>query len=126
MFKTPIAAAVAVSLTALAFAGTAQADRRHYSGGNVAAGAAVGFAAGAVVGSTLAQPRPVYVAPRPVYVAPRPVYVAPRPVYVAPQKAYYRPAPWSKAWYQYCASRYPSFNPRTGTVWSHGVQKFCK
>ena len=116
-YKKPIAAAVAVSLAALAFAGNAEADRRHYSGGDVAAGAAVGLAAGAIVGGALAQPR---------YVEPRPVYVAPRPVYVAPQRAYYRPAPWTPAWYEYCSSRYPSFNPHTGTVWTHGVQKFCR
>ena len=126
-FTKPIAAAVAVSLAAFAFAGAAQADdHRHHggNGGNVAAGTALGFAAGAVVGTTLAQPR--YYAPAPVYVAPRPVYVAPRPIYVQPRPVVYRPAPWSPEWYQYCSSRYPSFNPSTGTVWSHGMQKFCR
>lgn len=35
--------------------------------------------------------------------------------------------PWSPAWYDYCRSRYRSFNPRTGyfTTYS-GRQKFCR
>jgi hypothetical protein len=45
--------------------------------GAAAAGAVGGLALGAMLGSALAAPRPVYVAPRPVYVAPAPVYVEP-------------------------------------------------
>ncbi|WP_319533534.1 BA14K family protein [uncultured Cohaesibacter sp.] len=40
---------------------------------------------------------------------------------------YGRPAPWSPAWYDYCHSRYRSFNPRTGyfTTYS-GHKQFCR
>lgn len=77
------AAALAVTLGALTFAAPAEAGHRRWdrhNGGNVAAAGIVGFAAGAIVGSALSQPR--YYRPAPVYVAPPPVYVAPAPVVV--------------------------------------------
>ncbi len=57
-----------------------------------------------------------------------------------PPATYYPPAPargrvhsavgyqpWSPAWYQYCSSKYRSFNPSTGTFTTYqGVQKFCQ
>ncbi|MEZ5839049.1 MAG: BA14K family protein [Hyphomicrobiales bacterium] len=41
--------------------------------------------------------------------------------------SYGAPKPWSPAWYDYCAARYKSFNPRTGyyTV-KGGGKRFCK
>ncbi len=38
-----------------------------------------------------------------------------------------RPEPWSPAWYDYCRSKYRSFNPKTGyfTAYS-GQKKFCR
>ena len=34
--------------------------------------------------------------------------------------------PWSPQWYDYCESRYRSFNPRTGTFTGYdGVRRFC-
>jgi hypothetical protein len=34
--------------------------------------------------------------------------------------------PWTGAWFDYCSSRYRSFNPRTGTYVGHdGKSRFC-
>jgi BA14K-like protein len=68
----------------------------------------VGFGVGALVGSALTAPR---------------VYAGP-PVYGA---AAYGPPAWSPAWYDYCAQRYPGFNPRTGYfVGADGYYYFCR
>lgn len=108
-------AAAAITLCAAVTAGgiaasttKAEAGHRHghYWGGPAAAGA-IGFAAGAIVGGALAQPR--YYAPP----APRPVYVGLRP--------------WSGRWYAYCADRYRSFDPRSGTFMGRdGRRHFCR
>ncbi|MGC1091496.1 MAG: hypothetical protein WA905_02060 [Pseudolabrys sp.] len=72
---------------ALAAAGTLAAAlpspvQAYCNGCGVAAGVVGGLAAGAIVGSAIANSRPpVYVEPAPVYAAPPPVYVAP-PAYV--------------------------------------------
>ncbi len=65
---------------------------------------ALGLAAGALIGSTLAQPR----------------QYAPAPARVSYQ-------PWTPEWYSYCSRKYRSFNPRTGyyTTYS-GYQRFCR
>jgi hypothetical protein len=35
--------------------------------------------------------------------------------------------PWTPAWYQYCSSKYKSFNPQTGYYTTYGGQKkFCQ
>ncbi len=59
-----------------------------------------------------------------------------RRIYRAPR--YYRPAPppvvnrgvlqpFTPAWYAYCAAKYRSFNPRTGTYTTYsGRQRFCR
>ena len=66
----------------------------------------------------------------------RPAYAGPPP----PPATYYPPAPypgqvhgaigyqpWSPAWYQYCSSKYRSFNPSTGTYTTYrGEQRFCQ
>ncbi|MGA7164141.1 MAG: hypothetical protein WBX37_09350 [Pseudolabrys sp.] len=49
------------------------------NGCGVAAGVVGGLAAGAIVGSAIANSRPVYVEPAPVYVAPPSVYDEPPP-----------------------------------------------
>ena len=79
-----------------------------------------GLAAGAIVGAAIAvPPAPRYVEPRyrayPDYdYAPPPAaYVDDYPPAPAPMSARY--APWSPEWYRYCADRYRSFNPNTGT-----------
>jgi hypothetical protein len=138
-FMKTIAAAAAVSLAALSFAGTAQAERyhryyhHHDNGGAVAAGI-FGLAAGAIVGSALSQPRYIYCTDGyRSYPCPAP---APEPVYVAPPPApYYEPAPaayagpqaWSPEWYSYCESRYRSFDSRTGYFLGYdGQYHFCR
>jgi hypothetical protein len=76
--KTVIAAGLALSLAAAPI--QARAD-----GGQIAAGIIGGLAAGAIIGSMVRPPPPVYYAPAPVYAAPPPVYVAPPPTcYFAP------------------------------------------
>jgi len=74
MKNTLVAFAAAVTLAA-ALPYSAQA---HCSGCGVAPGVVGGLAAGAIVGSAIANSRPVYVEPAPVYVAP-----PPPPVYYA-------------------------------------------
>ena len=47
--------------------------------------------------------------------------LAPREVYVVP------PPPWTPGWYDYCARRYPGFNPQTGYfVGPDGLAYFCR
>jgi hypothetical protein len=75
--KTVIAAGLALSLAAAPI--HARAD-----GGQIAAGIIGGLAAGAIIGSMVRPPPPVYYAPAPVYAAPPPVYVAPPTCYFAP------------------------------------------
>lgn len=127
-FIRPLAAALALAVSATAFVGSADAKywgpyHRHYypyhhhnHGAAVAAGV-FGFAAGAIVGGALAQP--YYYRPAPVYVAPRPIY-RPAPVYAST-------APWTPGWYQSCSARYRSFNPQTGYFLGYdGNYHFCR
>ena len=131
-FTKAIAAALALSIGALTFAGTAEAgDRRHHRS-NVSpyATGAIGFAAGAILGSALSQPRyysePRYYAEPRYYYEPAPVYVAPRPVYVQPSYTYVA-EPWTPGWYSYCGERYRSFNARTGYYMGYdGQYHFCR
>ncbi len=40
---------------------------------------------------------------------------------------YYRPRPWTPEWYDYCMSKYRSFNPETGYYRTYsGRLKFCR
>jgi hypothetical protein len=92
-------------------------DRRHYrhhrhrdNGAWIGAGIA-GLAAGALIGGALSGPR---------YYG----YAEPRVVYVPRSGSY---EPWSAAWYDYCESRYRSFDPRTGTFLGYdGRRHFCR
>lgn len=112
--------------------GAAVAGHRNHAGEAVAAGV-IGLAAGAVLGSALtapqAPPPPVYYAPPPVRYAPPPprVYYAPPPpppVYYAPVRSY---APWTPEWAAYCARKYRSFDPRSGTYITYrGEERFCQ
>lgn len=113
---TVAAAAVPIS-TAEAGHGWGKHHHHHYyhrrdSGAAVAAGI-IGLAAGAIIGSTLAQPRHYY------HQAPPPVRYYPR--------AHYAPAPWTPDWYAYCASKYRSFNPSTGMYLTYrGTYRYCE
>nr|WP_321459884.1 BA14K family protein [uncultured Cohaesibacter sp.] len=93
---------------------------------------AAGLAAGAIGGAALAssnRPRHWRPAPPPPRhhwrpaPPPPPRYYRPPP----PPRYYARPAPWSRAWFDYCYSRYRSFDPRTGyyTTYS-GYKRFCR
>jgi len=137
---------VAVSLSA------AEAGGRHhghyYRGGNDWGGAAaagvIGLAAGAIIGSAFSGPGyyagapyyggPVYYDPPPYRYLPPPypyrseAYVGP-PRYDPPryyQPRAYRPVQWSPEWIAYCARKYKSFNPRTGTYRTYsGRVRMC-
>jgi hypothetical protein len=94
-----IAAIAALSIGTLAFAGSAEAHHHWNNGGGVAAGGIIGFAAGAMVGSALAQPRTVVV----------------EPAYGYPD------------WVSYCLARHRSFDPRTGLYLGHdGYYHECR
>lgn len=117
--------------------------RGYNSGAAVAAGVA-GLAAGAIIGSALTQPR--YYAPPPVYYAPAPTYYATPGTYYAyptarglepydpslpaPSGSYYSSAgvaPGSADWNAYCASKYRSFDPATGTFLGYdGKRHYCR
>ena len=85
--------------------------RRHRgidSGGAAVLGGIIGLGIGAAIAS---QPR--------YYDEPRPLYrVAPRG---------YAPAYGSGEWYRYCADKYRSFDPRSGTYQPyHGPRRVCR
>jgi hypothetical protein len=68
------------TIIALAAAGTLAAAlpssaHAHCSGCGVAAGVVGGLAAGAIIGSAIANSGPTYVAPAPVYAPPPPAYI---------------------------------------------------
>lgn len=105
---------------------------RHNSHGDAVAAGAIGLAAGALLGSALSQPSQ----PQVIYQAPPPpAYYPAAPRYYPPAQPYYPPAPtaykpvyqpWSAGWRNYCASKYRSFNPRTGTYRGvDGLNHFC-
>jgi BA14K-like protein len=125
-YTKPIAAALALAIGATSIVSTAEArhrHRHHHNGAGLAAAGIFGLAAGALLGSALAQPR-YYRSyePAPVYIAP-----PPPPVYYQPSPAYYaRPDPWTPEWYQYCEQRYRSFDARTGYFLGFdGSYHFC-
>jgi hypothetical protein len=73
MKRSIVALAAAVTLAA-ALPSSAQAN---CNGCGVAAGVVGGLAAGAIIGSAIANSGPRYVEPAPVYAAPPPAYAAP-------------------------------------------------
>jgi hypothetical protein len=103
-----IAAAALIGMAALTLPSPAEAGRGSAWGAGL-----LGFGVGAIVGSAL-TPREVYVVPPP-----------PPPAYYGPVS--YGPPPWSPDWYDYCSSRYRSFNPRTGYFMGYdGIPHFCQ
>jgi hypothetical protein len=75
MRKTLPALAAAAAIVVVTVGMPTEADAHRRRGGAVAAGVIGGIAAGALIGSALANPH--YYGPGPVYVAPAPVYVEP-------------------------------------------------
>ena len=119
------------------------AHRRHRHDdddvGAAVAGAFIGFALGAIIAdgyneSRYAPPSRTYYGPSDDdYVPPRQGYYgpaearyapAPEPVYApAPE---YKPEPFTDDWYAYCASKYQTFDPQTGTFQPYeGPRKLC-
>ncbi|MGO4449154.1 BA14K family protein [Phyllobacterium sp. TAF24] len=136
--KIAILATAAFATIAVPLASSASADdwgwrdrgyyrhHRGHRGGDALAAGAIGLAAGALIGGALAQPREPDVVYRDY--DDRPVYrAAPVRVYREVRPAYYGSAqPWSQSWYRYCADRYRSFNPETGTFRGYdGREYFC-
>ncbi|GAA0774324.1 BA14K family protein [Roseibium denhamense] len=90
-------------------------------GAAVAAGV-IGLAAGAILLGATSQPSRA--APPVTHYPPNYYPPAPYPGHVSGPVGY---QPWSPAWYQYCSSKYRSFNPSTGTYTTYrGVQRFCQ
>ena len=101
-WKSLIAAGLIVATGAAALPSAANAGWNHNNG--AAAAGFIGLAAGAIIGSAMANPYPHGGA-----------------YYYGP------PAPWSPAWYSYCSSRYQSFNPNTGYFFGYdGRYHFCR
>jgi len=137
----PIATALALSVGALTVSTAEAGDRgrrhhrHHNNGGEAAAAGIIGFAAGAILGGALSQPRygngyyddryyddGYYAQPDVVYVQPRRVYTQRRPPTYA-----YALEPWSPEWYAYCESEYRSFEPSTGYYVTYGGKyRFCR
>ena len=125
ILATAAFATVMVPLTS-ASADSWRGDRyyhRHHNGnGDAWAAGAIGLAAGALIGGALAQPaEPIYRDYDDGY------YRRPVRVYREVGPRYYGGAqPWSPSWYRYCADRYRSFNPETGTFRGYdGRDYFC-
>ena len=145
VFKPAVLAMAIITAFAFAAPGQAEAGSRHRDRALVAG--AVGVTAGVLLGAALAQPRyaapvysaPVYADPDPYY-EPEVVYVErPRRHYRYEQRRYYQrpayrevysdyaPEPWSPDWYAYCASKYRSFDPDTGTFQPYyGPRQVCR
>ncbi|POF29580.1 BA14K family protein [Roseibium marinum] len=98
-----------------------QGYKKHGNNGNLGAAVAagvIGLAAGAILLGATRQPS--YAGPPPVNYYPP----APYPGRVHGTVGY---QPWSPAWYQYCSSKYRSFNQSTGTFTTYGgEQRFCQ
>ncbi|MCP8893969.1 BA14K family protein [Shinella daejeonensis] len=140
--KTLVVGAALAATTLTATTGIAQARDRHWRGDDyrkpyyrhhdhrgrdAVIGGALGLATGLIVGSAIANQQPRYDERR-IYVEPE-YYPQPRPE----PRVVYRPVaapsyePWTRAWYDYCSSRYRSFNPDTGTFLGYdGRTHFCE
>jgi len=100
-----------------------QHHERTSSDADLVVAGILGLAVGAIVMGALAQPEPK----GPVYRGEPlddPEYFPPAPQPVS--GGAYSLEPWSAAWYDYCETRYRSFNPDTGTYTGYdGRTRFC-
>ena len=127
-------AVAATTLTAIPAANAGNNWNRYYgnyhgSNGDAIAAGILGLAAGAIIGGILAQPTyrsPVYADPyRYQNLGPVGSYYA-NGYYQEPVYARRSLQPLSRGWYNYCRSRYRTFNPRTGTFFGYdGRVHFC-
>lgn len=137
-FTQTFVLAAAALATVFATVPAAEARHRHHDhNGDAIAAGVLGLATGAIIGGVIANSGPRYIEPPRAYYPPQPTYYPPAPTYVAPPRHYYpRPhyprqvgygiEPWTAAWYDYCESRYRSFNPTTGTFRGYdGQERFC-
>jgi hypothetical protein len=107
-FAKTVALALSLTIGALSLAGNVEA---HHRWDHAAAGA-VGFSAGALLGSALARPQ---------YYTPAWVYATP-----APAPVIYGYSPWPPVWYTYCRGKFRSFDPNTGYYRGYdGQPHFC-
>ena len=103
---------------------------RGVDGGDLLAAGAIGLAVGALMGVASEPPAyrtRVYDDPYPRYAEPRRYRsYDPDVVYYNGRGASYGAEPWTAEWYDYCRSRYRSFNARTGTFRGYdGRDHFC-
>lgn len=125
-----IAVATALAFGAVTFASTADAGgRKHrhhkrHHGGHAAAAAILGFGLATALASrpsygySYGYSAPYAYAPPPP--PPQPYY---GPTYYSGN---YAPPTWSPAWYQYCAAKWVSFDPRSGTYQpNYGPRRLC-
>ena len=116
--KSFLAVALCASVVGLSLPGAADAGQRHrgrhynhHNYNNYGGAAAIGLGVGVILGSAFA-----------------PRYYAPRYYYGPPPVRYdYGLRPWTGEWYNYCSSKYRSFNPRTGYFLGYdGDYHFCR
>ena len=124
-FMKPIAAALALTIGAASLVGTAEArhrHRHHHNGAGMAAAGIFGLAAGALLGSALAQPRYYHYEPAPVYVA----AASATGGLSARAGLLSRPDAVDAGMVRYCGQRYRSFDPQTGYFLGYdGNYHFC-
>jgi hypothetical protein len=109
-FTNPASALPAVSGSAIS--NTAPANVENVRCRGCGWGIAAGVLGGALVGSAIANN--YYYGPGPYYGGPGPYYYGgPGPYYAAPAPAYYDAPPGDAV--AYCARRYRSYDPRSGT-----------
>ena len=107
----------------MAFAATTYSPPAAADAADAIIGGAAGFAVGTLFGNATARPQPPRYYPGTVYVAPPPPPVIYRPAPVV----YYGPEPWTPDWYAYCARKFESFDPRSGTFEDYdGYRHMCR
>ncbi len=120
---------------------------RHHNNGDALIAGAIGLAAGAIIIGSIADANRRNYGPRVIYEEPyydEPIYAEPDYYPPQPRAHVIRPPvrhpkviqyddyaggfeePWSRDWYRYCANRYRSFNPQSGTYRGYdGRDHFC-
>jgi BA14K-like protein len=118
---TPLANALAIKNAAPAAVETVQ-WRRGWGWGGVGAG----IVAGAIIGGAIASSPYYGYGPYPYYYAPPPAVYGPPAAYGPPPAAYGGGAPVAGDAAAYCAQRYRSYDPASGTFLGYdGVRHPC-